>query len=108
MKPAQDRLAGDLNELPFNDLQTPLVTNVDAKSIKTGDEVRDSLVRQVSQPVRWLESVEFLSNHGVQTFIEIGPGKVLSGLVRQINRELRFLNVEDESSLRATREALAS
>jgi len=107
MKPAQDRLAADLNELRFNDLATPVVTNVDAKAIKTGDEARDSLIRQVSQPVRWLESVEFLSNHGVQTFIEIGPGKVLSGLVRQINRELRCLNVEDESSLRATREALA-
>jgi [acyl-carrier-protein] S-malonyltransferase len=65
------------------------------------------LIRQVSQPVRWLESVEFLSSHGVQTFIEIGPGKVLSGLVRQINRELRCLNVEDDSSLRATHEALA-
>lgn len=107
MKPAQDRLAADLNELQFSDLQTPLVTNVDAKPIKAGNEARDSLIRQVSQPVRWLESVEFLSNHGVQTFIEIGPGKVLSGLVRQINRELRCLNVEDESSLRATREALA-
>jgi [acyl-carrier-protein] S-malonyltransferase len=107
MKPAQDRLAADLNELQFNELATPLVTNVDAKPINTGDEARDSLIRQVSQPVRWLESVEFLSNHGVQTLIEIGPGKVLSGLVRQINRELRCLNVEDESSLRSTREALA-
>jgi [acyl-carrier-protein] S-malonyltransferase len=108
MKPAQDRLAADLDGLQFGDLAISLVTNVDAKSIKTGDEARDSLVRQVSQPVRWLESVEFLSNHGVQTFIEIGPGKVLSGLVRQINRELRCLNVEDENSLRATREALAT
>jgi [acyl-carrier-protein] S-malonyltransferase len=107
MMPAQDRLAVDLNQLRFNDLATPLVTNVDAKSIKTGAEARDSLIRQVSQPVRWLDSVEFLSNHGVQTLIEIGPGKVLSGLVRQINRELRCLNLEDESSLRATREALA-
>jgi [acyl-carrier-protein] S-malonyltransferase len=93
--------------LQFDDLATPLVTNVDANSIKTGNEARDSLIRQVSQTVRWLESVEFLSNHGVQTFIEIGPGKVLSGLVRQINRELRCLNVEDESSLRAACEALA-
>jgi len=107
MQPAQDRLSADLKQLQFNDLQTPLVTNVDAKPIKTGAEARDSLVRQVSQPVRWLQSVEFLSSHGVQTFIEIGPGKVLSGLVRQINRELRCLNVEDDSSLRASREALA-
>jgi len=107
MQPAQERLSADLEQSQFNDLQTPLVTNVDAKPIKTGAEARDSLVRQVSQPVRWLQSVEFLSSHGVQTFIEIGPGKVLSGLVRQINRELRCLNVEDDSSLRASREALA-
>ncbi|HEV8140864.1 MAG TPA: ACP S-malonyltransferase [Pyrinomonadaceae bacterium] len=107
MKPAQEHLTANLDALQFDDLATPLVTNVDAKPIKTGAEARDSLVRQVSQPVRWLESVEFLSSHGVQTFIEIGPGKVLSGLVRQINRELRCLSVEDDSSLRATREALA-
>ncbi len=107
MKPAQDRLAVDLNEIPFKELATPLVTNVDAKPIKTGEEARDSLIRQVSHPVRWLESVEFLAKQGVQTLIEIGPGKVLSGLVRQTRRELRCLNVEDESSLRAAREALA-
>ena len=72
------------------------------------DKLRDSLVRQVSQPVRWLESVEFLINQGVQTFIEIGPGKVLSSLVRQIDRSVRCLNVEDEASLRAAREELAN
>jgi [acyl-carrier-protein] S-malonyltransferase len=108
MKPAQDRLAVDLNKIDFKDLAMPLVTNVDAAAVNKGDEARDALVRQVSQTVRWLESVEFLAKQGVQTLIEIGPGKVLSGLVRQINRELRCLNVEDESSLRATREALAT
>jgi [acyl-carrier-protein] S-malonyltransferase len=107
MKPAQDRLATDLNSISFSDLATPLVTNVDAKPINTGAEARDALIRQVSQPVRWLESVEFLANQGVQSFIEIGPGKVLSGLVRQINRDLRGLNVEDEASLHAARQALA-
>jgi len=106
MMPAQERLALDLNELEFKDLATPLVTNVDATPINKGAEARDALVRQVSQPVRWLESVEFLATQGVQTFIELGPGKVLSGLLRQINRELRSLNVEDDSSLRAAREAL--
>ena len=105
MKPAQERLAADLNQTSFGDLATPLVTNVDAKPINTGAEARDALVRQVSQPVRWLESVEFLAKQGVQSLVEIGPGKVLSGLARQINRELRCLNVEDEASLRATREA---
>jgi [acyl-carrier-protein] S-malonyltransferase len=107
MMPAQERLALDLNELEFKDLATPVVTNVDAQPINKGAEARDALVRQVSQPVRWLQSVEFLATQGVQTFIEVGPGKVLNGLLRQINRELRGLNVEDESSLCAAREALA-
>jgi [acyl-carrier-protein] S-malonyltransferase len=106
MMPAQERLALDLSELEFKDFATPVVTNVDAQPINKGADARDALIRQVSQPVRWLESVEFLATHGVQTFIEVGPGKVLSGLLRQINRELRCLNVEDESSLSAAREAL--
>jgi len=108
MKPAQDRLAADLEQANFHDLTAPVVTNVDAKAVVTGKEARESLVRQVSQPVRWLESVEFLINQGVQTFVEIGPGKVLSGLVRQINREVRCVNVEDAASLRSAREALAN
>ena len=108
MKPAQDRLAADLEQADFHDLTAPVVTNVDAKAVVTGKEARESLVRQVSQPVRWLESVEFLINQGVQTFVEIGPGKVLSGLVRQINREVRCVNVEDAASLRSAGEALAN
>jgi [acyl-carrier-protein] S-malonyltransferase len=108
MKPAQDRLALDLDRISFSDATVPVITNVDAAPQQNGDKLRDSLVRQVSQPVRWLESVEFLINQGVQTFIEIGPGKVLSGLVRQIDRSVRCLNVEDETSLRAAQEALAN
>jgi [acyl-carrier-protein] S-malonyltransferase len=108
MKPAQDRLAADLAEIHFSDLQVPVITNVDAQAVRAGDKVRDSLVRQVSQPVRWLESVEFLISQGVKTFIEIGPGKVLSGLVRQIDRDVQCVNVEDEVSLRAAQATLAS
>ena len=108
MKPAQDRLAVDLQNVRFADAQAPVVTNVDATAEQNGGKLRDLLVRQVSQPVRWLESVEFLINQGVQTFIEIGPGKVLSGLVRQIDRNVRCVNIEDESSLRAARAAVAS
>jgi [acyl-carrier-protein] S-malonyltransferase len=108
MKPAQDRLAADLERMSFQDLTVPLVTNVDAKPVNRGDQARESLVRQVSQPVRWLESVEFLINQGVQTFVEIGPGKVLSGLVRQIDRQVRCVNVEDAASLDSAREALAN
>ena len=107
MQPAQERLTVDLNGIPFKNLSTPLVTNVDAMAIDRGADARDALVRQVSQPVRWLESVEFLINQGVQSLIEIGPGKVLSGLVRQIDRSLRCVNVEDKASLCATREVVS-
>jgi [acyl-carrier-protein] S-malonyltransferase len=106
MQPAQERLAVDLNEIPFQDVVTPIVTNVDARAISSGAEARDALVRQVSQPVRWLESVEFLISQGVQSLVEVGPGKVLSGLMRQIDRSLRCVNVEDKASLCATRDAL--
>jgi len=104
----QDRLVADLEIIQFSDLEVPVITNVDAQAVRIGDKVRDSLVRQVSQPVRWLESVEFLISQGVKTFIEIGPGKVLSGLVRQIDRNVQCVNVEDEASLRAAQAALAA
>lgn len=107
MKPAQERLEVDLEKMPFADPHAPVVTNVDATPVRAGDKVRESLVRQVSQTVRWLESVEFLISQGVQTFVEIGPGKVLSGLVRQIDRNVQCVNVEDEASLRAAQAALA-
>jgi [acyl-carrier-protein] S-malonyltransferase len=107
MRPAQERLAEDLEKLNFHDLQLPLVTNVDAAAITTGREARDALVRQVSSPVRWHETITYLVQKGVDTFVEVGPGKVLSGLVRQIDRSVRCLNVEDTASLRATGEALA-
>jgi len=101
MKPAQDRLAPDLAELVFNEPAVPVVTNVDARVTTAPDELRDALVRQVSAPVRWVESMELLMQQGVDTFIEAGPGKVLSGLMRQISRDVRMLNVEDAASLAA-------
>ncbi len=107
MLPAQERLKGVLDEIEFGELRVPLVTNVDARVVRTGAEARESLVRQVSSPVRWLESVELLARGGVDTFVEVGPGKVLSGLVRQTAPQARCLNVEDRASLSATSEALA-
>ena len=101
MKPAQDRLAKDLEQLTFSIAKTPVVTNVDAKVTNDPVTLRDSLIRQVSSPVRWLESMRLLINQGVETFVEVGPGKVLAGLMRQINREVNCLNVEDASGLRA-------
>lgn len=105
MNPAQERLAQDLERLKFDDLRVPLVTNVDAAAITNGDGARDALTRQVSAPVRWLETMEFLISEGVETFVEVGVGKVLSGLVRQTKRDARCLNIEDAASLRNAREA---
>ena len=102
MMPAQDRLAEDLEATTFGDLSLPLVTNVDAEAITKEAEARDALVRQVSSPVRWLQSMELLIREGVDTFVEVGPGKVLSGLMRQISREVKCLNVEDTDSLKST------
>ena len=95
MKPAQDRLANDLASLTFNEPAMPVVTNVDARATNAPDELRDALLRQVSAPVRWSESMQLLVQEGVDTFIEAGPGKVLAGLMRQINRDVKTLNVED-------------
>jgi [acyl-carrier-protein] S-malonyltransferase len=100
MRPAQERLKVDLDSMSFEDLRVPVVTNVNAAVVASGSEVRDALVRQVSSPVRWRESLEQLAREGVTTFVEVGPGKVLSGLVKQtLNSSVRRSNVEDESSL---------
>jgi len=108
MKPAQDRLAPDLERLVFKEPAMQVVTNVDASATSAPDGLRDALVRQVSAPVRWLESMQFLVQEGVDTFVEAGPGKVLTGLMRQINRDVKTLNVEDAASLEATHAALAA
>jgi [acyl-carrier-protein] S-malonyltransferase len=107
MRPAQERLAEDLRHIEFRDLRAPLVTNVDAVVIRGGDEARASLVRQVSAPVRWRESIETLTRAGGGMFVEVGPGKVLSGLVRQTAPQVQCLNVEDSMSLESARAALA-
>ena len=106
MKPAAERLAALFTGTQFSDLKVPLVTNVDAELITCGNEARDALLRQVASPVRWSESIQRLLDEGVTRFIEVGPGKVLSGLVRQISRQCQVLNVEDVQSLEATVAAL--
>ena len=101
MMPAQQRLAADLAELSLDELSVPLISNVDAIAITKAADARDSLIRQVSSPVRWLESMNLLLEAGVNRFVEIGPGKVLSGLMRQINREATCLNVEESAGVAA-------
>jgi [acyl-carrier-protein] S-malonyltransferase len=107
MMPAQERLEKDLRKITFAALHVPLVTNVDADTETSGDEARDALIRQVTMPVRWEESVRELIDEGVNTFVEVGPGRVLSGLLRQIERSVGTLNVEDEKSLAATLQKIA-
>ena len=84
----------------------PIVHNVDALESSDETAVREKLTAQVSSPVRWLQSVENIAASGVERFVEIGPGKVLTGLVRQINREAVYSNIEDSESLRSTLESL--
>lgn len=108
MMPAQEKLEKDLKATSFSAPSVPLVTNVDADTISTGDEAREALVRQVSMPVRWEESMRLLLDEGVTTFVEVGPGRVLTGLMRQIERSVTTLNVEDEKSLQSTLEKIAA
>lgn len=106
MQPAQDQLATVLESIPCNDPAFPIACNVDARLVTRRADIRDCLIRQVTGPVRWVECVELLVQQGVTHFVEIGPGKVLSGLTRQIlGRGVESpvsLNVEDRVSLDAT------
>lgn len=108
MMPAQEKLEKDLRATTFADPHVPVVTNVDADTIQKGDDAREALIRQVSMAVRWEESMRMLLDEGVNTFIEVGPGKVLTGLMRQIERSVTTLNVEDEKSLQATVERITA
>lgn len=106
MTPAQERLASDLELLEYGDLAFPIRHNVDAAENMSSDEVCDRLTRQVSSPVLWLQTIENMTAAGVERFVEIGPGKVLTGLVRQINREAAYANIENTEGLRNTLETL--
>jgi len=99
LKPAEERLGPELDACAFSDPQVPVVTNVDAAPAMTAAAARDALKRQVSRPVRWQESVQWMIGEGVNTFVELGPGKILSGLVRAADKSAITFNVEDEKSL---------
>jgi len=107
MEAAQKRLEPDLRAATFGPLRFPVVTNVDAEAVVSGEEARDALIRQVTQPVRWLDSLHEMIDAGVNIFVEIGPGKVLSGLLRQIDRSVHSFNVEDAKTLQSTLDKIA-
>jgi [acyl-carrier-protein] S-malonyltransferase len=111
MKPAEERLASDLDAVEFRDLRFPVITNVDARPIRGGEEARDALKRQVSRPVLWHQSMMVLRDESVDAVVELGPGKVLSGLLKRTSRGWPkpplLLNVEDGDSLEKSRAALS-
>jgi [acyl-carrier-protein] S-malonyltransferase len=107
MAPAQVLLEKDLRATKFHDLRFPLITNVEAEAVTTGEEAREALIKQVCLPVHWEDSIRQMVELGVNTFIEVGPGRVLSGLLRQIDRSVRCFNVEDPASMESMLEKLA-
>lgn len=106
MEPARARLEPDLKAIAFADPLVPLVNNVDAATVQSGNACRDGLLRQVAGAVLWQDSVGLMAREGIDTFIEVGPGTVLSGLVRKIAKGVQTLNVEDPASLEKTLAAL--
>jgi [acyl-carrier-protein] S-malonyltransferase len=99
MKPAQERLEKDLDGATISDPKIPLANNVDAELARSADRVREGLKRQVTAPVRWEQAMRVLRSQNVDCFIEVGPGKVLSGLLRQIDPQAECLRIEDRATL---------
>ena len=102
LKPAGDKLAAELENISINEMSIPVISNVTAEYIKSKEDIKELLVRQVSSPVRWEDSIRKMMDDGVDTFIQIGPGKTLSGFIKKINKDVKTLNVEDIPSLENT------
>jgi len=108
MQPAAERLAADLAAVEFADPRFPVVCNVDATPVTTGEAAREALERQVTSPVRWSETLEFLAAQGVEVFVEVGPGRVLTGLVkRTLGRGVEIYAVDEIEEVDAVVAALA-
>lgn len=106
MLPAEERLSRDLDKIDFGDLDFPLISNVDASAVRKGETARRALKAQISRPVLWHETIRLLLDSSVTTFVEVGPGRVLTGLVRSVDKSVTMLNVEDEESLDRSLSAL--
>lgn len=101
LEPAGEKLAGELEKMPVSDMRIPVYTNVTAQPVPSADDIRDILVKQVSSPVRFEATIRNMIADGVDTFVEIGPGKTLTSFVKKINRDVTAMNAEDEVSLQA-------
>lgn len=99
MKPAADELARIISELHFRDPEVPIVVNTTAQPATTAQEIKEELAQQLLHCVRWRHSVQYMIDHGISTFIEIGPGSVLAGLIKRIDRGVQMLNISDMSSM---------
>ncbi len=106
MRTAGDRLAKELETISISDLTIPIVNNADARYVQKASDLRPSLIKQISAPLFWEDSIKLMTADGVDTFIEVGPGKILSGLVKRIAKEAKILNVEDQKSLNDTLHAI--
>lgn len=100
MKPAGERLEKVLEGIPIQDLKIPIVTNVEADINRSKERVKELLVTQVWSPVRWEESMQKITGDGIEQTLEIGPGKVLSGLMKRINPKVETKNIEDIQTLK--------
>ncbi len=106
LKSASDKLNKELSNINFNDFEYKVITNLTATVVEDKNELVDILTKQVMSPVKWQQSIEFLLNEGVDTFVEIGPSKTLSNFVKKVDRNVTILNVEDVESLNKTIEYL--
>lgn len=106
MEPASTRLSEELNSIDMQDAVTPIVNNADAKFIREAGAIRDALVRQLNRPLLWEDSIKRMAEEGIETVIEAGPKKVLSGLVKRVAPEMKIYNVEDTKTLENTVNAL--
>jgi [acyl-carrier-protein] S-malonyltransferase len=98
MEPAVIEMNKVLNQIQFHDIRYPVVFNVDAK-VHPSNEIKEMLLKQLTSPVRWVDTITYAIQNGVDTFVEIGPGKVLTGLVKRINNSVRLFNVNDSGSI---------
>ena len=100
MKTASEKMTSYINDLNMKDLEKPIISNVTANEIRSSKEIKSLLISQIEKKVRWLDSVEYMINHGVKNFVEIGPGKVLSGLIKRINKNVNVISINSEEDIK--------